>query len=60
MSGKFFGFVECDVSVPPHLHSKFGEMCPNFKNNDVSGDDMGEHINTFEVLTDHLKHLNGC
>ena len=55
MSGEFFGFVECDVSVPPHLHSKFGEMCPIFKNIEVSRNDIGEHMREFAISTEHLK-----
>ena len=33
---RLFGCVEVDIGVPDHLKEKFGEMCPIFKNTDIS------------------------
>ena len=41
---KSFGCVECDIHVPEHLRDKFSEMCPIFKNTDISRDDIGEFM----------------
>ena len=54
-SSKFFGFVECDIAVPPHLHEKFGEMSPIFKNIDVVREDIGDHMRDFAVSNNYLK-----
>ena len=39
--------VECDVRVPDALQPKFAEMCPIFKNKEISRDDIGQHMQTF-------------
>ena len=33
---RLFGCVEVDIGVPDHLKEKFSEMCPIFKNTDIS------------------------
>ena len=43
-SGWFFGLVECDISVPPHLCAKFSEMAPIFKNVKVGREHLGERM----------------
>ena len=45
--GSLFGCVECDIRVPDHLRSKFIEMCPIFKNVEISRDDIGEYMKNF-------------
>ena len=40
-SKKFFGFVECDISVPDELRARFAQFPPIFKNAMVSIDDVG-------------------
>lgn len=42
-----FGVVECDITVPDHLKPKFSEMCPIFKNTQISREDIGEYMQTF-------------
>ena len=42
-----FGVVECDVQVPDHLKPKFAEMCPIFKNTEISRNDIGEYMKAF-------------
>ena len=42
-----FGVVECDITVPDHLKPKFSEMCPIFKNTQISKEDIGEYMQTF-------------
>jgi G:T-mismatch repair DNA endonuclease (very short patch repair protein) len=46
-NGKFFGFVECDISVPEELKDKFSEMSPIFKNVDVSREHLSSHMREF-------------
>lgn len=53
--GKLFGLVECDLHVPDHLNDKFAEMCPIFKNVEVSRQDLSEHMREFAVKADHLR-----
>jgi G:T-mismatch repair DNA endonuclease (very short patch repair protein) len=36
MNDKFFGVIECDIKVPNHLRKYFEEMCPVFKNVEIS------------------------
>ena len=44
---KLFGVVECDIHVPDHLKPNFSEMCPIFKNTEISRDDIGEFMKEF-------------
>ncbi|CAH3044868.1 unnamed protein product [Porites lobata] len=46
-SESLFGVVECDVRVPDALKPKFAEMCPIFKNIQISREDIGQHMQTF-------------
>ena len=43
-SGKMFGAVEVDISVPENLFAMFEEMCPLFCNTEVPYEAMGEHM----------------
>jgi G:T-mismatch repair DNA endonuclease (very short patch repair protein) len=52
--GSFFGFVECDISVPEELKEKFSEMGPVFKNVDVCREDLSEHMREFAESNDYL------
>lgn len=58
-----FGMLECDISVPEELKPKFAEMCPIFKNTEISIDDIGEHMKTFalegKVMTTPRRSLIG-
>ena len=45
--GSLFGCVECEIRVPHHLKSKFSEMCPIFKNVEISRDDIAEYMKNF-------------
>ena len=47
MDGTLFGCVECDIRVPDHLKESFGEMCPIFKNVEISRDDIGEYMKRY-------------
>ena len=42
-----FGYVEVDIRVPDHLKGKFSEMCPIFKNTNISRDDIGEYMKAY-------------
>ena len=46
-SGKFFGLVECDISVPDELREKFSEMTPVFKNVEVTRQQLGPRMTAF-------------
>ena len=39
-----FGCVECDIHVPEHLEDNFSEMCPIYKNTEISREDIGEFM----------------
>ena len=43
-----FSVVECDIRVPDHLRPKFSEMCPIFKNIDISREDIGLYMQAFD------------
>ena len=45
--GKFFGFVECDVSVPDELRDKFSEMSPMLKNCELDRSHLSEHMREY-------------
>ncbi|XP_031572492.1 uncharacterized protein LOC116306555 [Actinia tenebrosa] len=47
LDGKLFGVVECDIFVPDHLKEKFSEMCPIFKNTEISREDIGDYMRGF-------------
>ena len=49
---KLFGCVECDIHVPEHLRAKFSEMCPVFKNTEISRDDIGEYMKAYAKEND--------
>ena len=42
-----FGCVEVDIRVPDHLKEKFSEMCPIFKNTEISRDDIGDFMKAY-------------
>ena len=44
---RLFGCVEVDIRVPDHLKEKFSEMCPIFKNTEISGDDIGDFMKAY-------------
>ncbi len=50
-----FGCVECDIHVPNHLREKFSEMCPIFKNTEISRDDIGEFMKTYAEENDIMR-----
>lgn len=52
--GDVYGLVECDLFVPSHLHEKFAEMTPIFKNIMVSRSDLPMHMHNHAQLFDHL------
>ena len=53
--GTFYGFVECDISVPDQLKHKFSEMAPIFKNTEISRQHLSEHMRQFAEEADTLK-----
>ena len=46
---RLFGCVQVDIHVPDHLKQKFSEMCPIFKNTEISCDDNGEFMKAYAV-----------
>ena len=52
VNGTLFGVVECDIRVPESLKEKFSEMCPLFKNVEISREDIGEHMKQYAEEND--------
>ena len=50
-----FGCIECDIHVPEHLREHFSEMCPIFKNTEISRDDIGEFMKAYAEENDIMK-----
>ena len=44
---RLFGCVEVDIHVPDHLKEKFSEMCPIFKNTEISRADIGDFMKSY-------------
>ena len=44
---RLFGWVEVDIRVPEHLKEKFSEMCPIFKNTEISRADIGDFMRSY-------------
>ena len=44
---RLFGCVEVDIRVPDHLKEKFSEMCPIFKDTEISRDDIGDFMKAY-------------
>jgi len=44
---RLFGCVEVDIRAPDHLKEKFSEMCPIFKNTNISRDDIGDFMKAY-------------
>ncbi|KAK3698053.1 hypothetical protein QZH41_010824 [Actinostola sp. cb2023] len=55
LTGVCFGVVECDVRVPESLKEKFSEMCPIFKNIEISRKDIEEYMKQFAEDNDMMK-----
>ena len=51
-----FGVVECDIRVADPLKPKFAEMCPIFKNTEISREDIGEFMQTFAEEQNIMSH----
>ena len=45
--GRLFGYVQCDIEVPEHMHDYFSIFPPIFKNTVVSRNDLGELIKEY-------------
>jgi len=52
LNGSLFGVVECDIEVPEELKEKFSEMCPIFKNVEISREDIGDYMREFAEEND--------
>ena len=61
LSGRLFGLVQCDISVPPHLEEHFSELQPIFKNTLISTDDIGpfmaQYAKEHKILTQPRRTL---
>ena len=44
---RLFGCVEVNIRVPEHLKEKFSEMCPIFKNTEISRADIGDFMRSY-------------
>ena len=54
-NGTILAYVQCDLSVPDDLKAKFSNFPPNFKNKDVTKNDIGEYLKTYAKENDLLK-----
>ena len=55
---EIFGFVECDIQVPSHLHGKFSEIVSDIQERlslSLSRSDLSSHMETFAEENDFLK-----
>ena len=59
-SREIFGFVECDIEVPPHLREKFSEMSPIFTNIWSSRSDLSPHMKALAEDNGFLKRPQRC
>ena len=50
-----FGCVECDIHVPESLREYFKEMCPIFKNTEISREDIGEFMKSYAEENNIMK-----
>lgn len=55
LKGCLFGYVECDLHVPYHLHEYFGKMLPIFRNVDVGHEHLSDHMRAHVKETGALK-----
>ena len=46
-TGKLSGILRDDIEIPEHLKEMFSEMCPIFKNVDISLDDVGHYMKQY-------------
>jgi G:T-mismatch repair DNA endonuclease (very short patch repair protein) len=56
LSGEYYGFVECDISVPEDQREKFSEMCPIFKNVELTRDHLSPSMREFAETEGFLVH----
>ena len=52
-SGRFFGYVYCDLKVPEHLKTYFTKVPPIFKNTVVSRNDIRHLLKKYGEKKDH-------
>ena len=50
-----FGCVECNIHVPEHLRDHIQEICPIFKNVEISREDIGDYMKTYTEEYDIMK-----
>ena len=46
-NGSLFGYVQCDIEVPPELREQFANFPPIFKNINVGRDDIGSFMKNY-------------
>ena len=56
---RLFGCVEVDIHVPDHLKEKFSEMCPIFKNAEISRDGIGDFMKEHNIIAQPRRSLIG-
>ena len=58
-TGELFGILRVDIESPEHLKEMYSEMCPIFKNVDISLDDLVLTRNSMENSMGLWNNLNG-
>ena len=54
-NGTMFGYLQCDLSVPDELKAKFSDFPPNFKNINVTRNDIDDYMKTYAEENDLLE-----
>ena len=44
---RLFGYVQCEFEVPENLRKTFAHFAPNFRNSNVSRDDIGPFMKEY-------------
>jgi len=55
LDDNLFGVIECDIHIPENLKETFSEMCPIFKNTEISRNDLGEYMKQFAEENELMK-----
>ena len=60
ISGKLFGYVQCDIEVPEELKKKFANFPPIFKNTNVGRHDIGSLMQDYAEKKEFYVNHENC
>ena len=58
LNGELFGFVQVDIEVPEELYDKFSEMAPLFVVDEITPDQVPEHMEQYRKATGRKENKN--